>query len=366
MLMLTLLRLPIINCQLLDAFRMPPDASQARLASQPATLLEPILDWDEGQSPRTLSSTSHYRAFDAAAPGAFAVMRREPRLLPAHHLPRADHGDAKAIDPTAATRHRATASSGDGTAWITTQAQRTSSVNLSTADWPLPQRTQAVSAGSDHRHSERELSAAAAEAAAAAMLTEEAEWGAAPLPAWGQTDGLMVDGHSAVGEMTSGAVMSDAAAFEAAATSSDSADSVPARADGSVPRLADGGSVGKAWWDGERLILGWRRAGMARRQSRPQPLGSVNDGAAVGEGGAATEAAEWRHVGADGEGTRERRAATDGADAAVDVASAVALAEGWRELAGEQALPVGLLGGLSEGELGAVYAVDYGAQVPPS
>ena len=63
---------------------------------------------------------------------------------------------------------------------------------------------------------------------------------------------------------------------------------------------------------------------------------------------------------------RERRAATDGADAAVDVASAVALAEGWRELAGEQALPVGLLGGLSEGELGAVYAVDYGAQVPPS
>jgi hypothetical protein len=115
-----------VGAQRLHAYTTPRRPASADDRTQSASLLEPAYAWEEKrQAPQALSTTSHYRGGDSAAPGAYAVVRRssnEPgssggsQMVHAQHELRAKHPrDFAEVDPDAAMLHHATSIDGVAT-----------------------------------------------------------------------------------------------------------------------------------------------------------------------------------------------------------------------------------------------------------
>lgn len=359
-----------------DVAKKPP----RRDAHANVALTPPRLAWDDhaGSLPPTISSTSQYKLGSSASPGAFAVNRREPWLLPARHEPHQPHpASGPETDPE--IRHFVNSAAAKASWHVPIDMPSLKVTGLPRQpDWPVPAHgTQVLEGHASASTADGEPPVEPPESSA--PMTEEAEWGTAPLQPTGATaDEIREEaaspnstrGGSGSGNSTA-APLTNPATLLAQQSGEDAQSSPDARstAAGTAPtvRLGDGETPrGANWWAGEKPIRSWRLAALAAKLST---MGSARDmhGVTIPERGSAapassaraaatnTEEAEWQHsMPARGEASSSseaRATALRAAAAAIESGDAPAVAVG----------PSGMsrAGGLADGALGAVYEVKY-------
>lgn len=386
--------IPIVSSQRLDAFNNVRHPRQPQQQRQNAALAVPRLDWDDDAPlPHTIETTSHYRAGSADKPGAFSVARREPWLLPAQHNAHRPHPSDPDVDPAAARHHESHTASQTTTAGWVRQSVPVHELRprglppQQPKDWPLP------SGSTVDTEPPGMVEDDSTTGSRASPLGDAMEWGADSTPA-------------AVVSSTPAAANFTADATEAAATDPtpiDAATSTAAestqrpligslvatsRSDAAPPAEArDDSPRGSKWWHGERKVGLVKLVALAAKINQPEQLESSSSKARAGEltsdgkdaqGGAADEA-EWQPAGlasstpnqavssssvlpattATG-GLASQSQTIVGEPSAGDRSAMAAMRAGKVPVVavGERdAQP--MVGGLAEGEIGAVYEVQY-------
>lgn len=360
----------------LGAYADPLHRIRGDLPHADASLTPPILAWDDDAPlPTTISSTSHYQTGSSEEPGAFAVNRREPWLLPAKHDPHVPHrSDGPITHPSAAVHQTSQPSSGE--AWHVPSPNANVQVTglPPQPDWPMPaDHLHSLSMTSDELATRNDFTAAMSDVPSKSQLTEAQEWGTAPRagnePSAAEHDD---DIHEANGNSTEQLAVPTAEPQQLSASSASAAAAAglpiiaggfrgaEAAATTSAPELyerSNGSPRGTNWWEGEKPVRSWRFAGLAARISRAS---AARSGARSGPGDSAArsnrndEEAEWQQAGP----TEAASVAAPHDRTAPTHAAAAALASG-------QAPVVAVVngsssaGGLAEGAIGTVYEVTY-------
>jgi hypothetical protein len=357
----------VARSQRFDAFFGRVQRSPAPRGTQQAHLIPPHFDWadaDAAKPPATIASTSHYRTGESARPGAFAVapdsMRR---LVPAAHdaqtTHRADWPEVEPAAPHVRTSHSASYQTNDGATsleWadgVQLESRAASSMEprglppQPTVDWADGPRWLTHTQHTEH-HNGRAPQQTDTEIGAPSIHAAESE-----VAEWGSLARVSGGGATLTNDTT------DSAAVHGVR---DSAPPVPssrgqpplepcASTEASTPSSEPCArqASGEVWWVGERRVTSWKLLSLAAKAESRRPLGT--QGTSGGHVGASED--EWEDAAPIG--SNQPRAPDT-----VQIAAAPVVAMGARDSAA-----IRPLGGLNDGEVGAVYEAQYGAQVPP-